>query len=164
MGADTLLLAQAADRGQLRDQHGELTFHRRAFLVGCRVLASSFSLLHGLSGLGLVQVLAANRSVSQHCDALGLHFKDATSDKHQFFARTIGAMNTYRSWFDATDQRGVLGVNAQFTRLAGQHDEFCIAREYAFLGAHHIDVQGMGHFVSLQLDAPRGRAQFRHTA
>lgn len=75
MRPGALLLAQLADRGDLRSHHREFGLQRRDLLFVLGFRHRLLTLAQRLGGLGLVEVAAADRGVGGHGDDFGLHFK-----------------------------------------------------------------------------------------
>src|SRR5262245_47539534 len=142
----SLLLAQFADRGDLRGEVAYLGLRcRHANGVLCSG-AGDFGLLQRLHRFGLVEVRAADRGVGKDGDDLRLHFQDATGDEDELLLAAARRGDAHRAGLDARDERRVARVDAELARLARQHHELRLAREDALLGADYVDVQrGGGH-------------------
>jgi hypothetical protein len=103
-------------------------------------IASSASFL--ASGLGLVEVVAADGGVGQHGDRARLHFQDAAGDEDELFLAVVGALNAHRTGLDARDQRRVARQDAELAVFTGQRNELGLAAEDALFGGDDVDVDG----------------------
>src|SRR5204862_2487255 len=84
------LLAQSANGGKLRGQHGELALDGGDLLLVLGGAARFLGALERLARLRFVEIGPANRRVCEHGDDLGLHFEDATGDEDQLLFAAAG--------------------------------------------------------------------------
>ena len=98
--------------------------------------------LLGLGGLGLVEVLAADRGVGEHRHRARLDFEDAAGDEDELLLAVVGALDAHRARPDAGDQRRVARQDAELAVLARQGDELRLAGEDLLLGGDDVDLQG----------------------
>src|SRR3954463_11240440 len=142
-----LLVAQLADRRDLRSERSQLALHCGDFLLVLRLGARLFGFFERVGRLRLVEVLATNRGVGKHRDHLGLYLEDATGNENQLLFTTPGRLDAHRAGLDTRDERRVARVNAELARFAGKRDELRLAGEDAFFGADDVDVNGGGGHV-----------------
>src|SRR6266849_10837917 len=84
-------LAKFADGCELRGERRELGFDSGDFLLVLGMAPRLFGSLKGFGRLGLVQIVAADRSVGEHGHHFGLHFEDAARDEDELlFAAADG--------------------------------------------------------------------------
>jgi hypothetical protein len=138
-------VAHPADRVELRHRDRKLGLGGRDLLLRRPVRQRLLGLALGRERLGLVQVLAADRGVGEHRDEVGLHLEEAALHEHELLAVDVGQLHPHRAGLDLGEQRRVARIDAELAGHARQHDELRLAGEDLLFGAHHVDVNRVGH-------------------
>src|SRR5713226_8626193 len=107
-----LLLAQLADRRQLRRKHRQLAFNDGQLLLVLGGATGFLGALERLARLGFVEVLAANGRIGEDGDDLRLHLEDAAGDEDELLLAAARRRDLHRAGLDAGDKGRVARVDA----------------------------------------------------
>src|SRR5437870_5598427 len=137
--------AQLPDRSELRHGAGQFAFGAGNLLFRGLVLQSVFRCLFRGDRLRFIEIVSANRGVSEHGDHVGLDLQEASLDEDDRLLLLAGNFDTHLPRPNLSDQRNVLWVDAQLTEDARENDELGVARVDRLFRADNVDVNRIGH-------------------
>src|SRR4029079_13253602 len=99
----------------------DLALDRSELLLVLGARARLLGLPQRFAGLGLVEILSADRGASEHGNDLRLYLEKAASDEDQLFLAAACRLDAHRARSDPRDERGVARIDADVGRLPRQH-------------------------------------------
>src|SRR5258708_143884 len=107
-----LLLAQLADRRQLRSEHRQLAFDDGELLLVLGGAPGFLGALERFARLRFVQILAANRGIGEHGDHFRLHFENAAGNEDKLLLAAARRRDAHLAGLDPRNQRRGARVDA----------------------------------------------------
>src|SRR3970040_1061807 len=131
-------LPQLPDRREVRGECRHLRLDRGDFLFITGAAARFFGLFQRFGCLGFVEVVAADRGVSEHGDHFGLDLEYPSRHKDQLLGAAARRLDAHRPRLDAGDEGGVARGDAELANFPREPHALRLARVDALLGADDI--------------------------